>query len=387
MKQTSSFVVAAPGHVQFDEDKARVLATRNCLRVLAMGTRRGATGVPAELTHLKPIFGLLTYASARIMSVYRAESLRFALNPWFDRWVTRQLEPGDHLVSSYGYTNAGFKWVRQHGGKAFLSAGNSHPENFWSILEEENRRWNCAEPPVVRRHYERSRSMMEDIDFVFAPSTFVAGSFLSRGFKPEQILKDIYAVDLSRFVPATIPREKNRPLTIVSTGGLSLRKGAPYLLEAFRIVLRKHPGACFKLTSEIRDSAMPIVARYRDLPIDWAPRLPHQQLAERLQASDIFVMPSLEEGLVRTALEALACGLPVILTPNTGANDFVQPGVNGEVVPIRDAQATADAILKWAEIVMNRGSPPARHFDPELVSFQRFEREFTGQLRALGFCD
>ena len=174
---------------------------------------------------------------------------------------------------------------------------------------------------------------------------------------------------------------------MISTGALSLRKGTPYLLEAFRLVAQRHPSARFRLTRGIHGNVRPILARYSDLPIDWAPSLPHPQLAERLQESDIFVLPSLEEGLARTALEAMACGLPVILTPNTGTNDFVQPGVNGEIIPIRDAAAIADAILKWADRVMTPGGPPPTVFERGTFSPARFEAEFLRQLRELRLVD
>ena len=173
-----------------------------------------------------------------------------------------------------------------------LRAGNSHPENFWAIIEEEHKRWNCPDPPVSRHHYERAMAMMAEVDYVFSPSSFVTESFLSRGFKPAQILKDIYSVNLGCFTPAKEPRDKKRPLTVISTGTLSLRKGAPYLLEAFRLVLKRHPSARFRLTRDVQDSAKPILAKYGDLPIDWAPWLSHAQVAERLQSSDIFVLPS-----------------------------------------------------------------------------------------------
>jgi glycosyltransferase involved in cell wall biosynthesis len=169
---------------------------------------------------------------------------------------------------------------------------------------------------------------------------------------------------------------------VVSTGGLSLRKGAPYLLEALRLVHQRHPSARFLLSRIIADSALPVVAKYRDLPIDWAPGLPHAQLAARLQRADVFVLPSLEEGLVRTALEAMACGLPVVLTPNTGANDFVRPDVSGSVVPIRDARAVAEAILAWGDRAMASDAPPQRLIDSECLTFAYFEREFIAQLKA-----
>ena len=227
--------------------------------------------------------------------------------------------------------------------------------------------------------------MMEHVDYVLCPSNYVRESFLARGFHPGQILRNIYPVDLSRFTPATEARPANRPLTIVSTGMLSLRKGTPYLLEAFRLVHRRHPSTRFLLTSNMHDSVREVVKQYADLPIDWSPPLPHAPLAARLRSADLFVLPSLEEGLMRTALEAMSCGLPVILTPHTGANDFVQPGVTGTVVPIRDAPAIAAAILEWSERMMNEPGPPHRRFAAEQLSFDRFEREFICQLEQLGF--
>jgi starch synthase len=378
----AKFVVATPGRSVCD-DNARVLEKIQRLRFIALGTRRGTAGVAPERTRLNPWIGLWTYAATRVVSPFRAESFRFRLLPWFDRWVLKQLQPGDHIISSYGYANDSFHFVRRHGGKTFVDAGNSHMENFWEVMNEEHRRWNCSYPPVSRFWYERSCAMLKEVDYVLSPSSYVTNSFLARGFKPEQILKNVYPVNLSLFKPSTTPRPAERPLTVINTGMLSLRKGTPYLLEAFRLVQRQHPSARLLLNHAIRDDVKPILSRYRDLPIEWSPPLPHDRLAERLRSADVFVLPSLEEGLVRTALEAIACGLQVVLTPNCGANDFVQPGVNGEVVPIRDSQATAEAILKCFERVRSDAVIPITDLH-EKLSFETFARNFLGALRSKG---
>jgi alpha-maltose-1-phosphate synthase len=377
------FVVATPGR-SVSDNHARALHEQGLLRFLALGTRRGTAGIPRSHTRLNPWIGLFSYAATCVVSPRHAESFRFRLLPWFDRWVVRQLQPGDCILSSYGYTNACFRFVRQHGGKTFLEAGNSHPENFWAVVSEEHRRWNCPYPPFAHHWHERSKAMMADVDYVLSPSSYVANTFLARGFRPEQIFKCPFPLDFTTFTPAADPRPQNRPLTIINTGSLSLRKGTPYLLEAFRIVRRRIPTARLLLTDLVQDDVKPVLARFNDLPIEWSPPLPHAQLAARLQSADIFVLPSLEEGLVRTALEAMACGLPAILTPHTGANDFIQPGVNGDVVPIRDPQATADAILKWGERILAPGWQPRLLADLSSLSYENFARSFISQLRSAG---
>lgn len=379
------FTVAVPQRTNYYNAFAKALHDSGALRNYMLGTRRGAPGVPPERTRLNPWIGLKAFVAAQLLSPFAAETYRFSLLPQFDTWVKQQLTPGDHIISSYGYVNTSFKYIREHGGRTFVDAGNSHIENFQEILGEEHRRWNCPTPPVSPRWVERSRRMLtEHTDYVLSPSSYVTNSFLVRGFKPEQILRNVYPVDLDLFTPRSTQRPANQPLTFINTGSLSLRKGTPYLLDAFRIIRQKHPSARLLLTQIIQDDVKPILARYRDLPIEWCEALPHPELARRLQSADVFVLPSLEEGLVRTAIEAMACGLPVVLTPNTGANDFVQAGINGDVVPIRDPQAIAEAALHWGERCLT-GERIDNSALRTRLSFDTFKADFIGQLRSLGF--
>ena len=377
------FVVASPARDPVDSN-AVTLARHGLLRFSALGTRRGVEGVPAELTHLNPKIGLVAYLGVRLLSPVQAESFRFRLHPWFDRWVLKQMHAGDHIFSSFGFTNRTFQWVREHGGKTFYSAGNSHPESFWDIIIEEHRRWNCPFPPIARHQHERALAMMPLVDYVLSPSSFVTNSYLTRGFRPEQILRNVYPVDLSCFQPPTTPRPADRPLTVIAPGGLSLRKGTPYLLEGFRQVLKKVPGARLVLNRAVQASVRPVVEKYSDLPIDWQPNLSHPQLAERMRAADVLVLPSIEDGFARTVTEGLACGLPVITTPNTGASDLIVPGQNGEIVPIRDSAALAEAVLNWHEKILARPAGSQIAFDTGQVNFEHFENEFLEQLAGLG---
>src|SRR4051812_15552452 len=133
MNPQATFVVATPFRSVCDEN-ARVLEKIHRLQFIALGTRRGTDGVSNEHTRLAPWFGLLNYAGSCLLSTYQSESFRFSLHPLFDHWVKRKLVPGNHMISSYGYANACFKWVRQNGGKTFVDGGNSHPVQFWNLL-------------------------------------------------------------------------------------------------------------------------------------------------------------------------------------------------------------------------------------------------------------
>jgi len=78
------------------------------------------------------------------------------------------------------------------------------------------------------------------------------------------------------------------------------------------------------------------------------PHLSHPELAKLLQTCTAFVFPSQEEGIARAQIEALAAGLPVIGTHEGGATTLVEDGVEGFIVPGRDPQHIAEAMLRVA---------------------------------------
>jgi glycosyltransferase involved in cell wall biosynthesis len=71
------------------------------------------------------------------------------------------------------------------------------------------------------------------------------------------------------------------------------------------------------------------------------------ELRAALQQADVFVFPSIEEGSALVTYDALACGLPVITTPNAGS--VVRDEIDGLIVPIRDVGALAAALQRLRE--------------------------------------
>ena len=91
-------------------------------------------------------------------------------------------------------------------------------------------------------------------------------------------------------------------------------------------------------------------------------------LAEMYRASDVFVLPTLVEGMGLVVLEAMACGLPVIVTAN-GPGDIVRDGIDGFVIPERDEDAVCDRLehlYRHPELRVEMGrraAQRAREFD------------------------
>ena len=374
-----SFIVACPQRTSADYHAA-VLVKHGMLRKYFIGTRRPTDGIPEELTCFIKAWGAVATLSAMALPSYQGEWVRSAIHPLYDAWVLPKIQPGDNIISSYGYANFCFKKVKKLEGKTFLDAGNSHPAHFWDVITEEHRIWGVKRPPYPPHWNQRARQMLDSTDYIICPSRYVEKTYLERGFTKDRLLYAPFPTDLSLFQPdlETIP--PTNPLWVISTGSVSLRKGFPYLLEAVRL-LRKDRDVRLMLTHIIESSMITILKTYDDIPIEWAPSLNHRDLANRLKKAHVFALLSLEDGFARTVSEALACGLPAVVTPHTGARDFILDGKNGYVVPIRDAAAAADAIQKAADIRLS-----GLRSDIELpdLSFQGFEAQFIKELARIG---
>ena len=389
MKETDRFAAASFGRCGHDHF-ARVLEKCGILDFYALGTRRGTAGVTPEHMRLQPLFGLLNYAGSAVFSPFRAESFRFRLFPWFDRWVKSQLRPGQHLLTSYAFANESMRWIKKNGGMTFIDAENAHPTEFWDLLSEEARRWRSPYPPVSRFFNQQARETANQADYVFAPSTFVRNSFLKHGFEERRVLRYSLPVNVEIYQPASRRQPKERPLTILNTGAICLRKGSPYLLEAFRIIRKQEPQAVLRLTNVVRDDMLEVLRTYSDLLIEWGTPLntgipeERRQFVQRYQTSDVFVLPSIEDGFAFVVAEALACGLPVITTPNTGSSDLIRNGVNGTVVPVRDPVAIADAVLSWWEKIKGGDYIPAQSANKKEISVECFESTVMQHLSGIG---
>jgi glycosyltransferase involved in cell wall biosynthesis/predicted Zn-dependent protease len=123
------------------------------------------------------------------------------------------------------------------------------------------------------------------------------------------------------------------------------RKGFSYLLDA--LVLMSKSGRCRNLILGIigsHDINMQVACGYPVLSFGHISD--EEQMALLYNTADVFVLPSLEDNLPNTAVEALACGTPVAAFKIGGVPDIVDHGINGYLAPARDVAGLADAI-EW----------------------------------------
>jgi glycosyltransferase involved in cell wall biosynthesis len=186
-------------------------------------------------------------------------------------------------------------------------------------------------------------------DYIQIPSDFVARTFIENGINPKKLLLAPYGVDLDNFQPK-LKLEPDRPFRAICPSGFNLRKGARVLAEAWRKLNWNDAELIWigKITAETAHLFKPPL---RGLQV--TPHQTHWQLAELYRSCDVFVLPSFEEGLARVMVEGAACSLPLIVTPNTGVENFFSPGTpEGWLIPVNDVDALCDALI---EAKSNRG--------------------------------
>lgn len=180
------------------------------------------------------------------------------------------------------------------------------------------------------------------------------------GVKSGNISQIYNGVDSIRFRPAQTLRAQLGPpgffdennIVIGSVGRMAAVKDYPNLVQAFLKLLHQDPTLRDRLRllivgeGEARDTCLRVMNQHGVRQLAWLPG-ERSDIPELMAAMDIFVLPSLGEGISNTILEAMATGLPVIATRVGGNPELVQEGVTGRLVPPADPDALAQALLEY----------------------------------------
>ncbi|HMN60224.1 MAG TPA: glycosyltransferase [Anaerolinea sp.] len=170
------------------------------------------------------------------------------------------------------------------------------------------------------------------------------------GLDPHKAVVIRPAVDPGFFTPPA-ERSNNPRFTILNTGSLVWVKGYEYALSSIRLLVDSGVDAEFHIIGDGPERQR-ILYTIQDLGLEdrvaLLGKLPPTQVRDHLQQADVFMLSSLSEGISNAVLEAMACGLPVVTTDCGGMREAVTDGVEGFVVPVRDPDAMANALLKLA---------------------------------------
>jgi len=286
---------------------------------------------------------------ARSVPVLRGRSGALALrhSVFLGRWAATRLADAPPDLC-YAFTQVAFEsfdGCARAGVPTILESPNGHLDNFRRVYVQEHAAWcgghysgHPTESMVsrVRCEYELARRIR-------VSSTWSGDSLVAGGVPSERVTRIDQPIDLGRYHPRNTPRDGDGPLRVCFVGSLDLRKGFVYLLDAFsgldpaQFSLEIVGATGDRCSRRLLDERLPSNATC-------APGDPRAAYAR----ADVFVLPTLEDGSPFAVAEAMASGLPIVVTGSCGAAEWVRPET-GWVVPPRDAGALRRALGEAAE--------------------------------------
>jgi glycosyltransferase involved in cell wall biosynthesis len=260
--------------------------------------------------------------------------------------------------------------ARESGSKTLMENATLHPRHWQREVLHECAQFGVSPkacsavlPPGLIRRMEREYELC---DSIIVPSTTARRSFEEFGLANKT--KVVWpGVDHKFFSPAdehVIPPV----FRACFVGRIELSKGITYLLQAWNLLAL--PLAELVLAGPIQPDIKPFLKRYAGSTVTVMGALSPREVANQYHAASVFIHPSPNEGLGLVLLEAMACGLPVIATDRSGAEDCVTHGKDGLIVPARSVDELADAIW-WC--FQHRYELPAMG----KAARQKIERRFT----------
>ena len=186
---------------------------------------------------------------------------------------------------------------------------------------------------------DRNIRELASSQWFIVPSKFVSNSLKFSGINDERIIFCPYGVDISMFQCKTFA-PPIKPVRFVYVGVPGEYKGISYLMKAFEKVSEKDANLTIIGSHEKKDNLLKNTSNVRFIG-----RILHSNLPRELSKYDVFVFPSLGDSFSLSAMEAAACGLPLIVTENTGMCDCVTDGIEGFIIPPQSSDALLDKIM------------------------------------------
>jgi starch synthase len=304
-------------------------------------------GLPRSLVSCFPLLHTTDYLLNR--TGLHSRRLSSKMNAWtalsFDRWTNNRIAPCDAFIAISGAGLLTGRKIQANGGIFICDRGSTHQRYQEQVVADEYRRWNVPQPLSKPHITVREEEIYATANAITVPSTVARRSFLQMGVAPEKIHVIPYGVRLDQFTRTEEPPHNS--FEVLFAGQISLRKGIPYLLQAFARL--KHPKKRLTIVGGVQDDMRGLLPTLPTENVTFTGAISQPQLAKKMSASHLLVLPSVEEGLALVQGQAMACGCPVLATTATGAEDLFTDSEQGFIVPDRDVDALTGRMQQIAD--------------------------------------
>jgi alpha-maltose-1-phosphate synthase len=311
-------------------DLARELEQLGALHRIVTNYPRNRTrrwNIPDEKVVSLPLTLALTKLGGMLGGESFAIRQQFRINDLFARKAAHFIGSPDVVHAWSGSAEPTLRAAKARGIPCVLERSSSHMLEQCRLLRQEYASLGLVWAETPRLTVERELLEYELSDRVFVPSRFVHRSFIARDFPETKLFLNGFGVDVSRFSPG---RKNDDIFRVIYAGSLSVRKGIHHLVAAFRAA--NIPRSELLLVGGAAAETLRLLGA-ADTRIRCVGHVPQTELPALYRTASVFAMASIEEGQALVQAQALACGLPLICTTNTGGEDFLALSGEGEELP------------------------------------------------------
>jgi len=302
-------------------DLARELYSAGILHRLITNYTKSKTrqwGIPDDKVVSLPLSLLLNEAVYKLGGQRLQRKSQALIHNLFSHAAAHHLEGSTHIHGWSSFSEPSILWAKCNGIPFLLERSSSHMNVQCQLLREEYRKlglnWVETHSKIVAQELREYQLA----DKVAVPSLFVKRSFLSQGFPEKRLIHNPFGTNIKSFSPGT---KQDNIFRVIYAGSLSIRKGIHYLVEAFMNANIPNSELCL-VGGTTKETPRLLVGA--DERVKCIGHIPQAKLVDYYRNSSVFVMASIEEGLACVQAQAIASGLPIICTTNTGGEDLLR---------------------------------------------------------------
>jgi glycosyltransferase involved in cell wall biosynthesis len=331
-------------------DLAEQLQKYNCLHQLVTSYPRWKVLKSFNIEKRRIVTIVLKELIERFIITIKCEKFfnkfLFYLNKYFEYFASKKIDYKNiNIVIGWsGFSYKTFEKAKSYNILKILERGSSHIKFQTEILKEEYEKFG-QKIKIDNRVLEQELKEYDLADYISIPSQFVKNTFINKGIPENKLTLIPYGVSLNSFYPS---QKKDRIFRFISAGSVSLRKGSIYTLKAFHEL--NFPDAELLMVGKIDLEMFPLINKFKlNKKIKFINHVPQNKLVDYYNKSDVFIISSIEDGFAMVILQALACGIPVICSNNSGGSELIKNGENGFVLQIRDVNGIKEKMLMFYE--------------------------------------
>lgn len=283
-------------------------------------------GIPTDILRTFPLASLWNFATGKT----KLSGGFFLEEPkWVGNWVARHGDLASTVISNGTAHRFLFPRIKDSGRTLILERGSMYPVEYFHLhqLARKEAGYPFKEklPPQIEDEIEKTKLA----DFVIAGSRMVRQSYIDHGFSPKRVFDCRYGINTQVFPFIERSPSVGRPVRIGVIGVIGFRKGLFRILKIGEWAKRCGLNIEIHFAGPVQDPESHEMFEKSHANHHLHGTIKGQLLKDFLTSCDLYLLPSYEEGLPFSVLEAMSTGLGAIVSNDTGAREAIEDGISG----------------------------------------------------------